>query len=64
VNYEGILRKVQKMKETILLNLIILLAASLPAPAATRLVPSEYPTIRAGTDAAGDGDIVVVMEGM
>lgn len=51
------------MKETILLNLIILLAASLPAPAATRLVPSEYPTIQPGTDAAGDGDIVVVMEG-
>ena len=63
MNYEGILRKVQKMKETILLNLIILLAASLPAPAATRLVPSEYPTIQPGTDAAGDGDIVVVMEG-
>jgi len=55
--------KAQKMKGTILLNLIILLAASPPAPAAARLVPGECPTIQPGTDAAGDGDIVIVMQG-
>ena len=55
--------KAQKMKKVILLNLAVLLAASPSVPAATPLVPSEYTTIQPRIDAAGDGNIVIVMEG-
>jgi len=63
VDYEQTMTKGEKMKKIILINPALLLAASAPAPVATRLVPSEYPTIQAGVAAAGDGDIVMVMEG-
>jgi len=51
------------MKKTTLLNLAILLGASALAPAATRLVPSQYPTIQAAIDACVDGDAVIVAPG-
>jgi len=63
VDYEQTMTKGEKMNKIILINPAFLLAASAPAPVATRLVPSEYPTIQAGLAAAGDGDIVMVMEG-
>jgi len=55
--------KAQKMQKVILLNLAVLLPASPSAPAATPLAPSEYTTIQPRIDAAGDGDIVIVIAG-
>ena len=52
------------MKITILLNLVVLLVTAALAPAATRLVPDEYATIQPAIDAAVDGDVVIVAEGI
>lgn len=51
------------MRKTTLLSFAFLLAASTLAPAATRLVPSQYPTIQAAIDACVDGDAVIVAPG-
>ena len=51
------------MKTTIFLNLVVFLIAVSTASAATRLVPSEYPTIQAAIYDSNDGDIVAVADG-
>ena len=51
------------MEKRILLSLVVLLAVSALAPAATRLVPGDYDTIQAAIDAAIDGDTVLVADG-
>jgi len=51
------------MKITILLNLVVLLLTVGFAPAATRLVPDEYPTIQDAIDACVDGDVVIIAPG-
>ena len=51
------------MKKKILLNLVVLLVTSALAPAATRYVPSEYPTIQAAIDAASENDEIIVSIG-
>ncbi|MHC4574092.1 MAG: right-handed parallel beta-helix repeat-containing protein [Planctomycetota bacterium] len=48
------------MKKIIIANLALLLAAAASAPAATRHVPDEYPTIQAAIDDSSDGDIIVI----
>jgi len=52
------------MEKRIVLSLVVLLAISGFAPAATRLVPDDYDTIQAAIDAAVDGDEVVVADGI
>jgi len=51
------------MKKTVILNLILFLAIPTFAPAATRLVPSQYQTIQEAIDETIDGDVVIVAEG-
>jgi len=51
------------MKRLIILNFIVLLIIVSSAPAATRLVPDEYPTIQAAIDDCNDGDVVAVADG-
>jgi len=51
------------MKNANLLNLVIVLFIAALSPAATRLVPSEHPTIQAAIDACNDGDVVIVTPG-
>jgi len=46
------------------LALVLLLAATGSAPAATLHVPAQYPWIQAGLDAASDGDTVLVADGV
>jgi hypothetical protein len=51
------------VKKTIVLRAVLALALSTTAPAATRLVPGEYPTIQDAIDACIDGDVVIVAPG-
>jgi len=51
------------MEKRILLSLIVLLAVSAFAPAATRLVPDDYDTIQVAIDAAVNDDTVLVADG-
>jgi len=51
------------MREAILTGFVILLIVAGSAPAATRLVPSEYADIQAAVDDCNDGDVVVVAPG-
>ena len=50
------------MNRTILIVISLLLVS--PAFATNRLVPSVYPTIQAGINAAGTGDTVIVADGV
>ena len=50
------------MNRTILIVISLLLVS--PAFATNRLVPSVYPTIQAGINAAVDGDMVIVADGV
>jgi len=52
------------MKKLILLNLVVLLVIASSAPAATRLVPDEYPTIQSAIDAANNGDTIIIADGI
>ncbi len=52
------------MKRLIILNFIVLLIIASSAPAATRLVPGEYPTIQAAIDDCNNGDVVAVADGI
>jgi len=51
------------MKKIAVLNLALVFATTALAPAATRLVPGDYPTIQAAIDDCNDGDTVVVDPG-
>jgi len=51
------------MKNTILLNLALVLFISVSASAVTRLVPDEYTTIQAAIDNSTDGDVVIIAPG-
>jgi len=51
------------MEKRILLSLVVLLAVSGFATAATRLLPGDYETIQEAIDAAVDGDTVLVADG-
>jgi hypothetical protein len=56
-------RRTAKVKKTIIVRAVLALALSTTAPAATRLVPGDYPTIQAAIDASIDGDMVIVAPG-
>ncbi len=56
--------KGKKMKNLVFLSLILYLVAAAPLSAATLLVPSQYPTIQAGVNAANDGDTVIIAPGI
>ena len=52
------------MKNAAILVFILLFSACLPLQAAEILVPSQYPTIQAGIDAANNGDTVIISPGV
>ncbi len=51
------------MKKVIFINYIVLLIIVVSAPAATHLVPGDYPTIQLAIDNCNDGDVVIVSPG-
>ena len=51
------------MRRIILLNIVLGLLSTGLAPAATRLVPDEYPNIQSAIDDCNDGDVVIVAVG-
>lgn len=52
------------MKRAVLSSIVLLCAATAAVSAATLKVPSEYPNIQAGIQAASDGDVVLVAPGV
>lgn len=57
-------RKGTGMKRVVFSGMVALCLVVVSVDAATRKVPSEYPSIQAGIDAADDGDTVLVAPGV
>ena len=51
------------MRKIIILYHILVFVVAVSTSAATRLVPSQYPTIQAAMDDCNDGDVVIIAPG-